>query len=212
MINSFGAGGTCVNIIIEEFLPAVSPVKPSIRKTEAALLLFSAKTEKSLRSYLAAFAKHLQAHPELELHDVAKTLLRRNHALEFRACLVAESINETIRKLQYVETGESIEQPGVFISTGAVGNLADGEAAPSGNNLNEWAAHWINGNNSDLTHLFSATGPAAIDLPHYVFDHSQSFNFESDPKQPVRSAYEDVAQRIASGELSEDEFEKFMNA
>jgi polyketide synthase PksN len=211
MINSFGAGGTCVNIVVEEFLPRTSRVKTSRRTDEATLLVFSAKTEKSLKTYLTTFAAYLQNHLPLDLQDVAKALSSRDHVSEFRACFIAQSIEDALQKINLlIEAQRSDERSGIYFSIGSVGNSTDVEPAPLGSNLKEWAEHWVNGNCSNLTHLYKASSPTDVYLPHYAFDHSRSFVFAKDFTEPLNSPYEEVAQRIARGELSEDEFEKFM--
>jgi hypothetical protein len=68
----------------------------------------------------------------------------------------------------------------------------------------------VHGNNSNLGHLYKASDLIDVDLPLYAFDHTQSFVFGIDLTPPVSSSHEEIAQRIARGELSEEEFEEFM--
>lgn len=75
-VSSFGIGGTNVHVIVEE-APAV---KPSVSSRDWQLLTISARNSVALEQVVTNLQRHLAAHPQLALADVAYTLqLGRKH-------------------------------------------------------------------------------------------------------------------------------------
>src|SRR5512145_194190 len=79
-VSSFGLGGTNAHVILEE-APARSPSPPA---QPWQLLLLSAKTATALETAAANLDAYLQAHPDLNLADVAYTLQVGRVALDHR--------------------------------------------------------------------------------------------------------------------------------
>ncbi len=96
-VNSLGVGGTNAFVILEE-APKRAPA--SEHKRPSHLLTYSAKNRKSLDAYGERLAQHLQAHPELDLADVAYTLFNGREAFEHRRVLACSDREEAIALLQ----------------------------------------------------------------------------------------------------------------
>jgi phthiocerol/phenolphthiocerol synthesis type-I polyketide synthase E len=85
-VSSFGIGGTNAHVVLEE---APSSILPRSAGEEApALLLLSAKTPAALEAVTANLVQHLEAHPDLDLRDVAFTLQMGRQPLEVRRAAV----------------------------------------------------------------------------------------------------------------------------
>ena len=95
-VSSFGVGGTNAHVIVEE---APAPV-PTEAGTGPQLLQLSARTPGALAAAMSRLADHLDAHPALELADVAHTLRVGRKAFAQRACVVAESTEQAVLALR----------------------------------------------------------------------------------------------------------------
>lgn len=95
-VSSFGVGGTNAHVILEQ--PPPPPVStPSLPWQ---LLVLSAKTEGALDLRASRLADHLEAHPELELADVAYTLQVGRKAFDRRRTLVVRDGEDAVRQLR----------------------------------------------------------------------------------------------------------------
>jgi acyl transferase domain-containing protein len=94
-VNVVGLGGTNVHFVLEE-APELAPSGPS---RAVHLLLLSAKTLHSLDELSAKLGAHLQAHPELNLADVAYTLQTGRQRLEFRKAILCSDQAQAIAAL-----------------------------------------------------------------------------------------------------------------
>lgn len=102
-VSSFGLGGTNAHVILEAYEP-----KSIIKKEEPVLLIFSAKTKKSLLQTLKKFQKFL-AKNEMCLQDVAYTLQVGRKAFEYRYAIVAKSKEDVLKQLQNVSEKEIVK-------------------------------------------------------------------------------------------------------
>jgi acyl transferase domain-containing protein/SAM-dependent methyltransferase len=84
-VSSFGIGGTNAHVVIEQ-APALQP--PGTGR-EHQLIVLSGRTSTALDKVTENLARYLEAHPELELADVAHTLQSGRVALAHRRTLVA---------------------------------------------------------------------------------------------------------------------------
>ncbi|HZO12629.1 MAG TPA: type I polyketide synthase, partial [Polyangiaceae bacterium] len=94
-VSSFGIGGTNAHAVLEE-APAPQATSPA-RGEE--LVIVSARTAEAVQAASAQLAKHLTAHPEQELADVAYTLLAGRKLFDHRSMLVCASAEEATRSL-----------------------------------------------------------------------------------------------------------------
>lgn len=96
-VSSFGIGGTNVHVVLQE-PPIVSREDHAARPFE--LIVLSARTPAALEAATDRLAEHLDRHPELELADAARTLLRGRRAFEQRRFLVCRDRAEAIAALR----------------------------------------------------------------------------------------------------------------
>lgn len=99
-VNSLGVGGTNAHVVLEE-APARAPSEPSDWPFQ--LLTISARSKAALDGNSARLARHLRAHPEQDLADVAWTLKEGRRAFERRRVVVAESHEEAAALLEEMD-------------------------------------------------------------------------------------------------------------
>src|SRR6266566_4910823 len=95
-VSSFGLGGTNAHVVLQE--APEREASPAGRGWH--LLLLSARTQSALAQASANLAAHLQAHPELNLADVAYTLQVGRSAFNQRQVVVCREREEAISVLQ----------------------------------------------------------------------------------------------------------------
>jgi acyl transferase domain-containing protein/SAM-dependent methyltransferase len=86
-VSSFGVGGTNAHIVLEE---APAPKKPK-KHRPVQLLVLSARSQAALDQATTRLAAHLEAHPELNLADVAYTLHVGRRVFQHRRVLVGST-------------------------------------------------------------------------------------------------------------------------
>jgi polyketide synthase PksN len=202
-VSSFGAGGSNAHLIVEEYLPspearsALSAVlqsgthliveeyaMPEIEPREskgAVVLVFSARNQKRLEEQVRQMTKYLETEEELELLDLAYTLLVGREALDVRLALIVSSIKELKDKLIKINDGQlGIE--GVY--TGEVKrNKEVLDVFKEDNELQEIASQWIKigeieklaklwvkGLVINWEELYAEMKPRRLSLPLYPFE------------------------------------------
>jgi acyl transferase domain-containing protein len=95
-LNSFGVGGTNAHAILEEAPSA----EPSDKSRPCQLLLFSAKTATALEKTLANVLRHLKQNSQQSIADVAYTLQIGRRGFNHRAFLVADDLNDAMKRLE----------------------------------------------------------------------------------------------------------------
>jgi phthiocerol/phenolphthiocerol synthesis type-I polyketide synthase E len=115
-VSSFGIGGTNAHVVLEE--------APAQEEREAAdgpeLLLLSARTADALEDATARLGRHVEAHPELPLADVAHTLRLGRKAMEVRRFAVAADRADAVPALaaSQIRTPPAGEREVVFLFPG----------------------------------------------------------------------------------------------
>jgi acyl transferase domain-containing protein/acyl carrier protein len=104
-VSSFGLGGTNAHVVLEE-APELAPSDPA---RGAQLLVLSAKTATALESMGRQLARHLRAHGELNVADVAYTLQVGRSAFNHRRMLVCADLEDAIAGLEQGR-GVTVEQ------------------------------------------------------------------------------------------------------
>nr|QEO74290.1 phosphopantetheine-binding domain-containing pro [uncultured bacterium] len=120
-VSSFGIGGTNAHVVLEEAPPRES----SGRSRRWKLLPLSARTPEALNSAAANLRRHLEAHPDLDLADVAHTLQIGRRAFDYRRAIVCADRLGAIEALTLAEaeraaSGAAVgaDRPVVFMFPG----------------------------------------------------------------------------------------------
>jgi len=122
-VSSFGVGGTNAHLVLEEAPTLLSSAPGAATQ----VLVLSARTAGALERMTDNLAAHLEAHPELDLADVAYTGQVGRKAFAHRRCVVFDIAqrDELLRALKTrdpvrVSTGytELVERPVVFMFSG----------------------------------------------------------------------------------------------
>ena len=121
-VSSFGIGGTNAHVILEE-APRTAPAPSSSRPWH--LLTLSARTPQALEAATDNLAAHLERNPELELADVAHTLLVGRKRFEHRRVVVCRDTSDARVALAsrdpqrlLTQEQEAGERPVVFMFPG----------------------------------------------------------------------------------------------
>ncbi len=170
LINSFGAGGSYTNLIVEEFVGTENSIENRSQAGVARLFPFSASTRWSLWAYLEKMRDFIEKDPETDIGAVAQALVRTNHNLEYRVAIIASSTGELREKLEMViQERRKISEEGVYA-------LCNNDTSPgqiSYNNnvkLHQIAHQWVSG--GTLSVNFGEEVYPQIPIPHYQFDHN----------------------------------------
>ncbi len=96
LVNAFGLGGSNAVVVVEE-----APDRPA-RAAHAApqLLVLSARSSTALEEATRRLAAHLEAHPELDLADVALTLQSGRTPFAHRRALACLDLSDAVRALR----------------------------------------------------------------------------------------------------------------
>lgn len=97
-VNSFGFGGTNAHAILENYYKHEASL-PEQRDFLFTPFVFSASSEHSLRSSIAAYAKFLDENPAVNIHDLAWTLRQRRSLFSCRIYFTAGSVQELRNQL-----------------------------------------------------------------------------------------------------------------
>ncbi|RAL10592.1 ketoacyl-synt-domain-containing protein [Aspergillus homomorphus CBS 101889] len=98
-VNSFGFGGTNAHVILESYTP-VGPSPERALLPQMLPFVFSAATEKSLVQLLHRHIQYLQENPEIDLINLAESLIQNRSLLNYRLILTASSVDELHTKLE----------------------------------------------------------------------------------------------------------------
>jgi len=181
MINSFGAGGTYANLIVEEFIDSRPAPATEGTTQPGELLVFSARTEWSLRATLQRFTAFIRDNPTLGLTQLAQTLQSINPDLPRRAALMAHSPSYALTELER--------------------RLLPGPTSIA-KDLPELAQLWLAGESVDFEQLQQGR-PAhvCLRLPKYPFDHEDQHG----------SSPEALLAAVESAQLTEAEFVQLLS-
>jgi len=112
-VSAFGLGGTNAHVLLEQAPPlAAEPVEESASGS-AQLLPLSAASATALTEQASLLADFLEAHPDLALADVAKTLQQGREVMAHRAVVAAETIDQAIATLRSPQLPRQAKRPAV---------------------------------------------------------------------------------------------------
>jgi acyl transferase domain-containing protein len=140
-VSSFGFGGTNAHVVLEE----APPLPAAVASQPWQLLVLSAKTEEALEQAGRNLAACLRERPEVDLGDVAYTLLVGRQAFSHRRFVVAQDAADAV---------DALLDPGRAFPDSAL--VAAGR-------------RWQAGEALDAAALFAGQEPRRIPLPTYPF-------------------------------------------
>jgi 3-oxoacyl-(acyl-carrier-protein) synthase/acyl carrier protein len=160
-VNSLGQGGTNVHVVLENFLKQEN--EEAKGSGENQVLLFSAKTEQSLRNYINNFCNYIIDHKAISIADAAYTLAMTKNYYQYRTYLVVKEwceLKEANYKVKRVERRLQVED-------------IDVDYEKNKNPIytpQEIGELWVAGNSIDLKSIFGYASNQKVHLPTYSFD------------------------------------------
>ncbi len=188
-VSSFGAGGSNVHIILEEYNnEKSSEVKPKSLRPPSQILILSAKSPARLKAMVVQSLKHLSENRNLDLAHIAHTLQKGREAMECRLAVIAKDIEEFMASLKeyLIATDEKRpfsngylifrENANVNIST-EFGNLKtedpSSKTATESYDLEKVAHYWSQGGEVPWEDIDYGTDKRIIPWPTYPFDRKR---------------------------------------
>ncbi len=186
MLNSFGAGGTNVCMIVEEYAGNALPDIGDDEEHGSHIIVFSAKSEERLRALLQQSLEFLDNNPNISLRRLAYTLQTAREEMEVRVAFVTDDLASLRRGLgAYLqnsdlrpgESGRAQAFSGNIEDVSSIRSiLVDDTIAPiliatlvEKGRWAEIATLWTHGAKIPW-HLFYQGGPLRlVDLPTYPF-------------------------------------------
>ncbi len=171
-ISSFGATGSNVHLILEEFIPEESQ-RTAYEPAEEQTFIFpvSARNEERLKEYVAKLSSFI--HPGLPLEDAAYTLQIGREQMEERVAFTAQNMTQLKERLEGFLAGKTVS--GCWRNRADKSNQA--ELAPdlihkwlSSGSLEMIAEKWTGGGTMDWNLLYGENKPNRISLPTYPFE------------------------------------------
>ena len=171
-LSSFGAGGTNVHLILEEYPQPAGTVKNRSLPSDGVLIILSAQDFDRLREYVRRF-QDFSGWPEtqktLSLANLAYSLQTGREAMKVRIAFQVRTLAELHEKTGAFLNGTS-PIDGVYLGT-AVKKGLDGKtpdwvktAEPQ-----ELAAHWVEGAALDWSQIYRNKKLARVPAPTYPF-------------------------------------------
>lgn len=210
-ISSFGAGGSNVHLLVEEYISPPKDASDTGNRTGACVFVLSARTEDRLREHARRMLRAMEAGAIREDNrmDAAYTLQVGREAMEERLAIVADSAEELKHRLTRWLDGASADS-GVY--RGQVKpNKETMEALTAGGGLNDtihrWMATgmlaqladlWVKGLEIDWNRLYDGKyKPRRIGLPSYPFAKSRYWAASADVRPAALPIQEDTSGRIS---------------
>jgi acyl transferase domain-containing protein/surfactin synthase thioesterase subunit/enoyl-CoA hydratase/carnithine racemase len=170
-ISSFGAGGTNIHLIIEEYIADTKVIRSS--SENKFIFVLSAQNIDRLREYAQIFQHYLQIEQtsKLSLNDICYTSQLGREAMQSRLALVVDSHQDLIAKIKLFLDASYQESDEIF--QGEAIPLYQSEEDLSDlilqKNYSRIATAWTNGANVSWEPLYVDQSPQRISLPTYPF-------------------------------------------
>ncbi len=202
-ISSFGAGGSNVHIVLEEWVRGTGfgvrgDLAPHTSHPGPHLLVLSAKNEERLKVYARNMADFLKRFPSAySLSQIAVTLQTGREAMPARLATVVSGIEELVEKLESYSAGSGIQKTAP-IYTGNVKKqdqntavLLEGKEGEDfvriiiqNRNPDKLARLWVNGAEIDWNLLYPEGKPRRVSLPAYPFE-KKSYRIPKPEKKQI---------------------------
>ncbi|HEX2937438.1 MAG TPA: type I polyketide synthase [Ruminiclostridium sp.] len=189
-ISSFGAGGTNVHIILEEY---IDKNQNYLRRTDKlCIIVLSAKTQERLLCYARKLLTWVEKHAgEENLPSVAYTLAAGRQAMKERLAVIVNDSKELAEQLDsFLNNKPSSVLRGNVERTNNLGEFIEGEEGEEfiqrlweKRSLSKLAALWTMGVNINWDQLYGNT-TKRIPLPTYPFEKLHCW---LDEKEPIKT-------------------------
>lgn len=174
-INSFGAGGVNVHVIVQEY-----PVKTRVdtEPEKAVLFVLSTRTKPALDRYRRLWRKYVASigDTEFDLSSVAWRLQSAREAMEHRFACVVASRRALLAALTDSEPGSNRASTyqGVAVAEKAAQPWDAPVASATVETLERLAEHWVRGGPIEWGQLYARTPvPPVCALPTYPFEQKR---------------------------------------
>ncbi|MFF0825423.1 SDR family NAD(P)-dependent oxidoreductase [Brevibacillus sp. NPDC003359] len=193
-LSSFGAGGSNVHIVIEEYLEADRQPESSIQPQHPKIIVLSAKNEERLFAQVDRLLMAIKAEALTDAHlaNIAYTLQVGREALEERLAVIVRSVNELEEKLTYFAKGADhiaeLYRGRVKRNHDTVALFADEDMKQT---VETWMTKgkyaklmnlWVQGVSFDWNKLYSDDKPRRVSLPTYPFARERYWMDVQKPK------------------------------
>jgi 3-oxoacyl-(acyl-carrier-protein) synthase/thioesterase domain-containing protein/enoyl-CoA hydratase/carnithine racemase/acyl carrier protein len=107
LINSFGAGGTYANLIMEEYISESENNNSSALESKPQIMIFSAKNIDRLKVQIEQLLSFLENNSYVSLSDLAYTLQVGREEMQYRMAIIANNMVELKKSLKtYIDLKE----------------------------------------------------------------------------------------------------------
>ncbi|MGY0064532.1 amino acid adenylation domain-containing protein [Streptomyces sp. LZ34] len=163
-VSAFGAGGTNAHVLLEEYMPPVTP--PSAAPRPPFVLALSARDRSRLDAHARRMADFLRADGAgTDPAGLAHTLQSGREAMAHRLAVVFSDLAELPGLLEAHLRGRR-DVPGVWAGAVPRGNRPE---PPARHTPEALAAAWAAGAAVDWSRLYDGPRPARVELPGYPF-------------------------------------------
>ncbi len=181
LVNSFGAGGTCVSMVVEEYVAA-----SAVAADGPQVVVLSALARQPLLAHAQRLLQHVEEHPELALADIACTLQTARQPMRMRLAWVASDRDGLLAGLRafvadggqlgasmlhYADVDQVPEAFGRLLGGGVAEAVVDQLLARR--DLDALALYWTQGGTIPWERLSAGLGARPIALPTYPFERQR---------------------------------------
>jgi 3-oxoacyl-(acyl-carrier-protein) synthase/acyl carrier protein len=188
LVNSFGAGGSNVTLLVEECIRPAAEGGPSPAELAPQIVVFSARDPERLQELVRCHLDCITLDESLSLSSIACTLQCGREAMESRVAMVVSDRAELIRAMHaFVNQSVSSVEPAAAIyagdatdDNGAIRALCSGSAGRAivklmiaGRDLHKLARMWAHGVDVPWDTLYSDSKVPVAPLPTYPFERQR---------------------------------------